>query len=171
MLTVLIETRNDEDALARTLATLVSGAVEGVVRDVIVHDRGSTDQTQMVADYAGCEFVRDGQLANAIARAKGDWLLILRPGVRLESNWIEAVIFHVNSQNGPARFSRPGRSRFSRLSRLFSKADPLADGFLIRKSDAVARSQTADGLTGLVSGLSGRRLPSAIIGAQGQGRG
>ncbi|TIR96069.1 MAG: glycosyl transferase family 2, partial [Mesorhizobium sp.] len=36
MLSVLIETRNDEEGLARTLASLIGGAVEGVVRDVIV---------------------------------------------------------------------------------------------------------------------------------------
>ncbi|WP_157018225.1 glycosyltransferase family protein [Mesorhizobium xinjiangense] len=171
MLSVLIETRNDEDALARTLATLVSGAVEGVVRDVVVHDRGSTDQTQMVADHAGCTFVDDGELAAAIRRARGEWLLMLRPGARLEPNWIEAVVFHVNSQDGPARFSRSGRSGLSRLSRLFSRSDPLADGFLMRKSEAVARCPNAGDLAGLVSGLSVRRLPAAITAVGGEWRG
>ena len=44
MLSVLIETRNDEEGLARTLASLIAAAVEGVVREVIVCDLGSTDQ-------------------------------------------------------------------------------------------------------------------------------
>ncbi|MDP3898731.1 MAG: glycosyltransferase, partial [Mesorhizobium sp.] len=52
MLTVVIETRNEEEALARTLASLVGGSVEGVVREVMVHDRGSTDHTVLVADHA-----------------------------------------------------------------------------------------------------------------------
>jgi glycosyltransferase involved in cell wall biosynthesis len=56
MLSVVIETNNDEDALARTLASLVSAAVEGVVREVIVCDRGSTDRTHLVAEHAGCPF-------------------------------------------------------------------------------------------------------------------
>ena len=50
MLSVLIETRNDEDGLAQTLASLIGGAIEGVVREVIVCDNGSTDQTGKVAD-------------------------------------------------------------------------------------------------------------------------
>ena len=53
MISVLIETRNDEAELAHTLASLVPGAVEGVVREVIVCDRGSTDGTASVAEQAG----------------------------------------------------------------------------------------------------------------------
>ncbi|TIU04590.1 MAG: glycosyl transferase family 2, partial [Mesorhizobium sp.] len=48
MLSVLIQTLNDEERLARTLASLIGGAVEGVVRDVVVCDGGSTDQTHRV---------------------------------------------------------------------------------------------------------------------------
>ena len=40
MLSVIIETKNDEEALARTLGSLVSAVVQGVVREVIVCDRG-----------------------------------------------------------------------------------------------------------------------------------
>src|SRR5690606_15838389 len=43
MLTVLIETKDHEEALARTLASLVGAAVEGIVRDVLVCDLGSVD--------------------------------------------------------------------------------------------------------------------------------
>ena len=74
MLTVLIETRNDEEGLARTLASLVGGAVEGVVRDVIVCDRGSTDQTHRVAEHAGCHYRRRAAAsrpASARPRANG----------------------------------------------------------------------------------------------------
>src|SRR5690606_8591932 len=62
MLSVLIETHNHEDALARTLACLVSGAVEGVVREVIVCDAGSSDRTAIVAEHAGCHFIGEGGL-------------------------------------------------------------------------------------------------------------
>ena len=40
MLTVLIDAADDPNGLALTLATLVPGAVEGLVRDVVVIDRG-----------------------------------------------------------------------------------------------------------------------------------
>ena len=91
MLSVLIETHNDEEALARTLASLVGGAVEGVVREVIVCDHGSTDQTHYVAEHAGCHFLRSGGVAAAVAQAKGDWLLLLEPGARLADGWIDDV--------------------------------------------------------------------------------
>ena len=57
MISVLIETKDGEEGLARTLATLVGGAVEGVVREVIVCDKGSTDHTHSVAEHAGCVFL------------------------------------------------------------------------------------------------------------------
>ncbi|TIT31983.1 MAG: glycosyltransferase, partial [Mesorhizobium sp.] len=60
MLSVLIQTLNDEERLARTLASLIGGAVEGVVRDVVVCDGGSTDQTHRVAEHAGCLYVASG---------------------------------------------------------------------------------------------------------------
>ncbi len=88
MLTVVIETRNDEDALASTLGSLVSAAVEGVVREVLVHDRGSTDRTAAVIDHTGCTLVREGALASSLARARGDWILVLEPGARLLDGWM-----------------------------------------------------------------------------------
>ncbi len=42
MLTIIMECRDDEAELAQTLSALVSGAVEGIVRDVIVLDHGSS---------------------------------------------------------------------------------------------------------------------------------
>lgn len=82
MLSVLIETWNDEEALARTLSSLVSAVVQGVVRDVIACDLGSTDQTRYVAEHAGCHLIAMGGIAAGIAAAKADWLLILEPEAR-----------------------------------------------------------------------------------------
>ncbi|HUH48874.1 MAG TPA: glycosyltransferase, partial [Mycoplana sp.] len=49
MLTVLMECHNNEAELAQTLSALVAGAVEGLVRDVIVLDHGSSDGSSRVA--------------------------------------------------------------------------------------------------------------------------
>ena len=49
-------TRDSERALVSTLAALVPGAMAGIVREVIVADGGSTDETEQVADIAGCRF-------------------------------------------------------------------------------------------------------------------
>ena len=69
---------NDEDGLTRTLASLVGGAVEGVVRDVIVCDRGSTDQTHYVEEHAGCSYIATGGVAAGVRQAKGEWLLAVQ---------------------------------------------------------------------------------------------
>ena len=53
MLSVIIPTLNCERVLVPTLASLVSGAAAGTVRDVIIADGGSGDATRDVADLAG----------------------------------------------------------------------------------------------------------------------
>lgn len=94
MLSVIIATKNSERALLRTLAMLVSAAVEGAVRDVVVADAGSRDDTGKIAELAGCAvLVSDaplaGRLQEAVAAARGSWLLFLPPGSVLETNWSE----------------------------------------------------------------------------------
>ena len=120
MLSVLIETRNDEENLARTLASLVSGAVEGVVREVIVCDLGSTDQTHRVADHAGCQYIADGGIAAGTRQAKSEWLLIIEPGARLVDGWMEDVQRHISKSTIAAHFTRSRRHRVPFLGRILS---------------------------------------------------
>lgn len=162
MLTVLIETRNDEEGLARTLASLVGGAVEGVVRDVIVCDRGSTDQTHYVAEHAGCHFLATGGVVAGIRQAKGEWLLLLEPGARLAEDWADSVIAHTSKSTMPARFSRAKGSRRPFLSRAFSRPTALAEGLVITKRQATALSRTASSAEAIARGLAGRRLEGEI---------
>ena len=54
---VVIATHDSERALVATLAALVPGATAGIVREVIVADGGSRDDTEQVADIAGCVFL------------------------------------------------------------------------------------------------------------------
>lgn len=56
MLTVIMECRDHEPELAHTLSALVTGAVEGLVSDVVILDHGSRDGSSRVADAAGCRF-------------------------------------------------------------------------------------------------------------------
>ncbi|CCV12303.1 glycosyltransferase [Mesorhizobium sp. STM 4661] len=161
MLSVLIETLNDEEGLARTLASLIGGAVEGVVRDVIVCDTGSTDQTHRVADHAGCHYVTGG-IAAGIRQAKGDWLLMLEPGARLAEGWIDDVAAHTARQTMPARFSRARASRTPFLSRVFSGNRALAEGLVISKRQAAALSKSARGAEAIARGLATKRLPAEI---------
>ncbi|MBA3448461.1 MAG: glycosyl transferase family 2 [Pseudaminobacter sp.] len=167
MLTVLIETNNDEEALARTLASLVGGAVEGVVREVIVCDTGSTDQTHRVADQAGCHFLAGGGVAAGILQAKGDWLLLLEPGARLVEGWTEAVVEHAAKVSMPARFSRSAKDRTPFLARVFSGRCALAEGLLIRKAQAGPLSQKAGDAEAIARGLATKRLAAEIRVARG----
>ena len=162
MLSVLIETRNDEEALSRTLASLIGGAVEGAVRDVIVCDLGSTDQTRYVAEHAGCQFVAGSGIATGIARAKGDWLLILEPGARLVEGWIEPVAMHIAKSTMPARFSRARSERLPFLARVFSANRALAQGLVISKRQAFPLARNAGSAEALARGLAVKTLSAEI---------
>jgi glycosyltransferase involved in cell wall biosynthesis len=94
MLSVVIATENAERILVPTLTALVPGATAGLVSEVIVADAGSSDATAMIANAAGCRIEATsaplgGRLRAAAAGARSAWLLFLRPGVVLDSTWIE----------------------------------------------------------------------------------
>jgi glycosyltransferase involved in cell wall biosynthesis len=97
MLSVVIATKDSERALVPTLAALVAGAAAGAVREVIIVDAGSHDQTAEVADIAGCEVIVSqaslgDRLQQAARAARGSWLLFLRPGVVPDAGWVEEVV-------------------------------------------------------------------------------
>ncbi|MBO6718955.1 MAG: glycosyl transferase family 2 [Rhizobiaceae bacterium] len=163
MLSVVIETKNDEDPLARTLSSLVTAAVEGAVREVIVCDLGSTDQTHHVAEHAGCTFLTSGGIASAIGKAKSEWLLVMEPGARLLEGWAEHVADHTSRQTMAARFSRARTDRAPFLSRVFSSKRALADGLVITKRQAASLARNGQGAEALARGLATRRLPAQII--------
>lgn len=92
MLSVIIPTLNAERALPATLAPLVHGAVEGLVREVIIVDGGSSDATPAIAEATGARFLRaprgrGAQLLVGAEAARSDWLLFLTPGLRLAPGW------------------------------------------------------------------------------------
>ena len=93
MLSIIIPTLDSERALVPTLAALVPGATEGLIREVLLADGGSQDDTAVVADVAGCKFLKldrplGERLRAAAAAARAPWLLFLRPGIILDAPWI-----------------------------------------------------------------------------------
>lgn len=110
MLSVVIPTLNDERRLVPTLASLVAGAADGLIVEAILVDGGSTDETEAVADIAGCRLLkgpadRGARLASAAATAKAPWLLFMAPGVVLDEGWIREVrsFLEAVSRHGEAR--------------------------------------------------------------------
>jgi glycosyltransferase involved in cell wall biosynthesis len=96
MLSVIIPTHESERQVVRTLACLVSGATSGLIREVILADAGSRDETEKVADIAGCRFIvvpgpLDTRLKAAEKEARGPWLMFLRPGAVLDPDWVADV--------------------------------------------------------------------------------
>jgi rSAM/selenodomain-associated transferase 2 len=92
MISVVIPTLNAERHLPRALAPLVEGVARGLVKQVIVSDGGSTDETLTVADAAGCDVVtgergRGRQLRAGAKIAKGKWLLFLHADTVLGPEW------------------------------------------------------------------------------------
>lgn len=168
MLSVLIETRNDEEGLARTLASLVGGVVEGMVREVIVCDLGSTDQTAKVAEHAGCRYLAAGGVGAGIAAAKSDWLMLLEPGARLVEGWADVVADHVAQSGKPARFSRARGARSSLFKRLFRRRPAIADGLVISRRQAAASRRISSGAPALASSVRAVSLPADIWPAPGR---
>ncbi|MEM9989096.1 MAG: TIGR04283 family arsenosugar biosynthesis glycosyltransferase, partial [Pseudomonadota bacterium] len=99
MISVIIPTLNAASSLPRTLASLLDANQHGVIREVIISDGGSVDQTKEVAHHAGATLIegpkgRGSQLARGAAAAKGEWLLFLHADTQLEKGWQdEAMAF------------------------------------------------------------------------------
>ena len=105
MISVIIPTLNAAETLASTLEALIPAAVQGLVREVVVADGGSTDQTQRIADGVGADTVaggatRSSRVIGGAQRAKMPWLLFLNPDAVLDTGWereAEQVIGKVDS--------------------------------------------------------------------------
>jgi glycosyltransferase involved in cell wall biosynthesis len=119
MISVVIPTHDSERELVHTLAALVPGALAGLVREVIVSDAGSQDDTATVADAAGCRLMvqpdgaRGARLAAAASTARSDWLWFVSPGCVPERDWIdEAERFVRTHDSGDANAAAVLRSRW-----------------------------------------------------------
>ncbi|MCG7518977.1 TIGR04283 family arsenosugar biosynthesis glycosyltransferase [Ruegeria sp. Ofav3-42] len=113
-ISIVIPTLNSGETLPATLGALMEGLHAGLIRELIVTDGGSTDQTLEIADEAGAEIVtgpasRGGQLRRGCAAAKGEWLLVLHADTILQEGWSKVVGDHLRSGD-PATFRLAFRS-------------------------------------------------------------
>ncbi|MBO0661663.1 glycosyl transferase family 2 [Jiella sp. MQZ9-1] len=168
MLSVFIDCGPDDQALAKSLASLVPGAVEGVVREVLLVDRGMGPEARKVADHAGCRLIVAATLREAVRTAKGDWLLFLEPGARLQPGWIGAAIEHADqvvagrAKTPAARFRRAAIDRPRLFQRLRQIRTALAEGFLVTKSQAISLGGKSPTLEAMARGVAVTRLDAEI---------
>jgi hypothetical protein len=162
MLTVLLECRDNEPELAYTLAVLVSGAVDGLVSDVIVLDHGSRDGSSRVADAAGCRFLDNWQLDEALKTARGEWVMLLEPGARPQAGWIEEILEYAAIARSPARFS-PSRGFRRPFFKRWRRSGPLELGLLIPKGQATALARPGMDLMGLAKSSTPKTLRAELI--------
>lgn len=134
MITALVLANGPPVLLSRTLASLVPGAVEGLVREVVVIGDAEGDIGK-VANHAGCAIVGSGGTADAIGRARGEWLLLVEAGIQFLPGWVDGVSDHIAEASpsaAAARFRLVRTGRFSLLGALRREA-PLGVGVLMRR--------------------------------------
>ena len=119
MLSIIIPTEGVEQPTVATLAALVPGAAAGIIREVLLVDRGDNNGvTERVADVAGCRYLRfEGTRAAALAagarQARSPWLMFLRPGAVLDTGWIEETSQFIQGVAASGR-ARAGVFRYAR---------------------------------------------------------
>ncbi|MEQ1696381.1 MAG: glycosyltransferase [Hyphomicrobiaceae bacterium] len=92
MISVIVPTLNAATTLPATLESLIPAAVQGLVREVLVVDGGSTDATLKIADGYGAVTITGGPLrANRLTvgaqLARFPWLLFIDPDCALDPGW------------------------------------------------------------------------------------
>jgi rSAM/selenodomain-associated transferase 2 len=92
MISVIIPTFDDASHLPRTLSPLVNGVAHGLIKEVIVSDGGSSDETLEIAEAAGCDIIvgpkgRAKQMRAGVGVARASWLLFLHADTALSDGW------------------------------------------------------------------------------------
>lgn len=119
MLSIIIPTYNAQATLPATFQSLMSALVDGMIKEVIVTDGGSTDKTAQMAEEAGATLIkarkkgRGPQLAEAAKIAKSNWLLFLHADTHLEQGWHLEVEDFIESTGQTSPLPKPAAFTFA----------------------------------------------------------
>jgi rSAM/selenodomain-associated transferase 2 len=108
MISVVIPTFNAARRLPAAAGALTPGLLQGLVRELIIVDGGSTDDTTALAEGLGARLLaapkgRARQLIAGAAVARAAWLLFLHADTVLAENWTHAVRAHIDAVGADAR--------------------------------------------------------------------
>ena len=107
-LSIIIPAFNAEAVLPLCLASLMPGLESGLIREVVLVDGGSEDQTRRIAEGSGATVLtapekgRAAQLRHGFDQARGDWLLFLHADTALSRDWAERAKTHVTERKDKA---------------------------------------------------------------------
>lgn len=102
-ISIVIPTLNAAAELPGTMASLAEGLDAGLIRELIVTDGGSTDDTRHMAEAAGAEWItgapgRGGQLQRGVTASAGAWVLVIHADTQLSAGWSAAVLQHLQDK-------------------------------------------------------------------------
>ena len=164
MLSVIMECRNQEQLIAQSLASLVTGSVQGLVSDVILLDHGSSDGTAALADAVGCRHVENFDLQEVLKSARGQWILVIEPGARImQTSWTEEIPEFIGLNLGPARFSPSPYHEMPIWKRFFMRRNPLENGLLISKEHALRGASFGLTLSEIAKTSQTRKLLAQMV--------
>lgn len=148
MLSVIIDARLGTDGLPALLAQLTAGAVDGLVRQVLIVALPEEPGIDLLCEETGAE--AHPAIGPAARAARAERLLVLPAGFRFRDGWIGALDAHL-ARGGSAAVVTGGGER-----RLFARAPSgvlVERGLLEQVADGVSLAR----LQGLLR-LSRRRI-------------
>lgn len=100
MLTVIIDARDGDENLPALLAQLTAGAVDGIVRQVLIVAASSQAGIDALCEETGAESYSG--ISQAAEAARAEWIVALPSDFRLRDGWIGALKGHMERGQGRA---------------------------------------------------------------------
>lgn len=158
MISVLVHSRGDVSALARTLSSLVPAVIDGIVLDAAILADEEDESCAEIADAAGCAYAVGVSVRDIAERVRGGWFLLLEEGAEPQAGWGEAAMSFALNAEGLARF-RSGRRGWRGL---FRPERALSTGLLLPRDRLLPIAERAATLEDIPRGRAAKTLDARI---------